>query len=86
MDGWPIQGMVTIGVITTFIFYARNFSQPLQQLANLYNTIQSALAGAERIFETIDEKPEINDKPDAKPLERYKGRYRLRESRLQLRW
>jgi len=74
LGGWmAIQGMVTIGVITTFIFYARNFSQPLQQLANLYNTVQSALAGAERIFETIDEKPEINDKPDARPLEEIKG-------------
>jgi ATP-binding cassette subfamily B multidrug efflux pump len=74
LGGWmAIQGMVTIGVITSFIFYARNFSQPLQQLANLYNTVQSALAGAERIFETIDEKPEINDKPDAKPLEEIKG-------------
>ena len=74
LGGWmAIQGMVTIGVITSFIFYARNFSQPLQQLANLYNTIQSALAGAERIFETIDEKPELNDKPDAKPLKEIKG-------------
>lgn len=74
LGGWmAVQGTVTIGVITSFIFYARNFSQPLQQLANLYNTVQSALAGAERIFETIDEKPEINDKPDAKPLEEIKG-------------
>jgi ATP-binding cassette subfamily B protein len=74
LGGWmAVQGMVSIGVITSFIFYARNFSQPLQQLANLYNTIQSALAGGERIFETIDEKPEINDKPGAKPLEEIKG-------------
>jgi len=74
LGGWmAIQGMVTIGVITSFIFYTRNFSQPLQQLASLYNTIQSALAGAERIFETIDEKPEINDKPDAEPLREIKG-------------
>ena len=74
LGGWmAVQGMVSIGVITSFIFYARSFSQPLQQLANLYNTVQSALAGAERIFETIDEKPEINDKPGAKPLEEIKG-------------
>jgi ATP-binding cassette subfamily B multidrug efflux pump len=74
LGGWmAVQGMATIGVITSFIFYARSFSQPLQQLANLYNTIQSALAGAERIFETIDEKPEINDKLGAKPLEEIKG-------------
>ncbi len=74
LGGWmAVQGMVTIGVITSFIFYARNFSQPLQQLANLYNTVQSALAGAERVFEIIDEKPEINDRPDAVPLHEIEG-------------
>jgi ATP-binding cassette subfamily B protein len=74
LGGWmAIQGMVTIGVITSFIFYARNFSQPLQQLANLYNTVQSALAGAERIFEIVDEKPEITDKSNAVPLGEIKG-------------
>ncbi len=74
LGGWmAIQGMVTIGVITSFIFYAQSFSQPIQQLANLYNTIQSSLAGAERIFETIDEKPEVNDAPDAKPLDEIRG-------------
>lgn len=74
LGGWmAIQGMITVGVITSFIFYARNFSQPLQQLANLYNTVQSALAGAERIFEIVDERPEIKDKPDALPLKEIVG-------------
>lgn len=74
LGGWlALQGSVTVGVITSFIFYSRNFVQPLRQLAELYNNVQSALAGAERIFEIVDTKPEINDKPDAKPLGEIKG-------------
>jgi len=74
LGAWlAVQGAVTVGLITTFIFYARNFVQPLRQLASLYNTVQSALAGAERVFEIVDEKPEISDKPDAKPLKEIRG-------------
>ncbi len=49
-----LQGLVTVGMITAFIAYAQNFLQPLRQLANMYNSIQAALAGAERVFEVID--------------------------------
>ncbi len=74
LGGWlALQGAVTIGVITSFIFYSRNFVQPLRQLAELYNSVQSALAGAERIFEVVDTKPEITDKPGAKPIGEIKG-------------
>ena len=74
LGGWlALQGAVTIGVITSFIFYARNFVQPLRQLAELYNSVQSALAGAERIFEVVDTEPEITDKPDAKPIGEIRG-------------
>ena len=74
LGGWlALQGVVTVGIITSFIFYARNFVQPLRQLAELYNSVQSALAGAERIFEVVDTKPEITDKPDAKPLGEIRG-------------
>jgi len=74
LGAWlAVRGAVTVGLITTFIFYARNFVQPLRQLASLYNTVQSALAGAERVFEIVDEKPEISDKPDAKPLREIRG-------------
>jgi len=69
LGGWlALQGAVTVGIITSFIFYSRNFVQPLRQLAELYNSVQSALAGAERIFDIVDTKPEITDKPDAKPI------------------
>ena len=74
LGGWlVVTGAVSVGLVATFINYSRNFVQPLRQLADLYNSIQSALAGAERVFEIIDTKPEINDKPDAKPLKEIKG-------------
>jgi ATP-binding cassette subfamily B protein len=60
-----LQGMVTIGVIAAFITYSRRFADPLRHFANLYNSILSALAGAERIFEIIDTEPELTDIPDA---------------------
>jgi ATP-binding cassette subfamily B multidrug efflux pump len=49
-----LQGLVTVGTIAAFISYGRNYVQPLQQLANMYNAIQAALAGAERVFEILD--------------------------------
>jgi ATP-binding cassette, subfamily B, multidrug efflux pump len=56
---------VTVGTIATFISYGQNFINPLRQLANMYNSIQAALAGAERVFEIIDTPPETDDAPDA---------------------
>jgi len=73
--GWfAVQGLASVGVIATFVNYARSFSRPLNQIAQLFNTIQSALAGAERVFEILDEVPEIVDAPDAHPLETIHGR------------
>ncbi|HJX24350.1 MAG TPA: ABC transporter ATP-binding protein [Candidatus Bathyarchaeia archaeon] len=68
-----LMNLITIGVIAAFITYARNFVQPLRQIADLYSSIQTALAGAERVFEIMDERPEITDKPGAVPLEGIKG-------------
>ena len=56
-----LQGLVTVGMIATFISYAQNFIQPLRQLANMYNSIQAALAGAERVFEIIDTPAEVDN-------------------------
>jgi ATP-binding cassette subfamily B multidrug efflux pump len=72
--GWlAIQGLATVGTIATFISYGRRFTQPLRQLANIYNDIQAALAGAERVFEIIDTQPEMEDALDADPLESIHG-------------
>ena len=65
LGGWlALRDLVTIGVIATFITYAQNFIQPLRMLANIYNSIQAALAGAERIFEIIDTLPEADTVPE----------------------
>jgi len=62
LGGWlALQGLVSVGIIATFIIYGQNFIQPLRQLANMYNTIQAALAGAERVFEIIDTPVEVDE-------------------------
>ncbi|MGO9309656.1 MAG: ABC transporter ATP-binding protein [Spirochaetia bacterium] len=62
--GWlALRGLVSVGNIAAFAMYARRFAEPLRTLADLYNTIQSALAGAERVFQILDEKPEVTDAP-----------------------
>lgn len=68
-----LKGMATVGTIAAFINYSRQFGRPLGQIANLYNSIQSAIAGAERIFQIIDEVPELTDAPDALPLAEING-------------
>jgi ATP-binding cassette subfamily B multidrug efflux pump len=76
--GWlAIQGLTTVGTIAAFISYAQRFIQPLRQLANIYNTIQAALAGAERVFEIIDTQPELEDEPDSLPLDSIRGDVRF---------
>jgi ATP-binding cassette subfamily B multidrug efflux pump len=55
-----LQGLVTVGMIAAFITYGRNFINPLRQLANMYNAIQAALAGVERVFEIIDTPSEVD--------------------------
>jgi ATP-binding cassette subfamily B protein len=55
LGGWlALSGLVSVGVIAAFINYGQNFVNPLRQLSNLYNTIQAALAGAERVLAVID--------------------------------
>lgn len=74
LGGWmTVMGWITVGLVASFITYARNFVQPLRQLADLYNSIQTALAGAERVFKIMDEKAEIADKPGAISLDDIRG-------------
>jgi len=74
VGGWmAVQGLASVGAIAGFINYSRQFSRPLNEIANLYNSIQSAIAGAERVFAIIDEKPDLVDAPDAKPLPAIQG-------------
>jgi len=69
LGGWLVlNGLASVGIIVAFISYSRQFSQPLRWIADMYNNIQSALAGSERIFEIIDEQPELKDAPNAVSL------------------
>ncbi len=69
LGGWlALQGLVSVGIIATFINYGKNFVNPLQQIANLYNSIQAALAGAERVFQIIDTPGELPDASEAVSL------------------
>jgi ATP-binding cassette subfamily B multidrug efflux pump len=67
LGGWlALEGLVSVGIIATFINYGQNFVQPLRQISNLYNTLQAALAGAERVFEILDTPSELDDAPEAR--------------------
>lgn len=63
-----IKGYITIGMISSFLLYVRQFSRPFVDIANIYNNFQTAVAGAERILDIIDETPEPQDIPNALPL------------------
>jgi len=66
------SAVFSIGLLTSFIMYSRNFLMPIQQIAGIYNVIQAALAGAERVFEIMDTKPDILERPD-NPVEFKEG-------------
>ena len=67
------QRAITIGDVQAFIQYARQFSQPINQLANIANMIQLTMASAERVFELLDEQEEIPEAADAKVIEYPQG-------------
>ncbi len=69
-----VGGGITLGILVAFLAYVTSFFRPIVNLTTFYNTIQSALAAAERIFETIDTKPQIIDALDAIELPRVEGR------------
>lgn len=68
-----VRNMITVGVIASFLSYSRQFTRPLNDLANIFNTLQSAVAGAERVFEILDVKEETGDAQNAKILDNFQG-------------
>lgn len=68
---FAINGMISIGVISAFIVYAKQFGRPIDELAQVYGQIQTAIAGAERVFEIMDETPE--DKSGNHNMENIEG-------------
>ncbi len=69
-----IQGVITIGTLVAFINYLGRFFGPIQDLTNIYNVLQSAMAGAERIFGIMDIEPRVKDVPGAIELDYVEGR------------
>lgn len=70
---------VTLGLVITFLAYVQRFNQPIQQIAVLWTNIQNAVAGAERIFTILDEKPAVIDKSEARAMSEIKGKVEFNE-------
>lgn len=67
------NGMIGIGMISSFLLYSKQFARPFVDIANIYNNFQTAVAGAERVFEILDEEEEPEDIPDARELYHPRG-------------
>src|SRR5262249_7603290 len=71
---WQILlGTLTVGTLVAFVSYLIQVYQPIEDLVRVTNTSQQALAAAERIFEYLDETPDVVEKPDAISLDRVQG-------------
>lgn len=68
-----VKGVITVGIIASFLSYSRQFARPLNEVASIFNTLQSAVAGAERVFEVLDEMEEPADLENAVDLVNVKG-------------
>ena len=68
-----LAGSMSIGNISSFVLYSRKFSGPINEAANIFSELQSALAAAERVFRLLDEEPEPADAEEAEELEQAEG-------------
>jgi ABC-type multidrug transport system fused ATPase/permease subunit len=68
-----IDGTVSLGVLVAFVGYLTNFFDPIQQLSQVYTTYQSGMAALDKIFELLDEQPDVRDAPDAVALPPLRG-------------
>lgn len=71
--GMVTRGEVTVGTLVAFTSYMGRFWMPLSTMSNFYNQLLIAMASAERVFEILDTKPEVTDKPGAVPMPPIKG-------------
>ncbi len=72
------QGALTIGVVVAFLSYVNRFFEPIQDLSQLYTTLQAATAGGERVLELLDTPPQVRDRPGALEAPPLAGRVELR--------
>ena len=71
------SGDVTIGVLASFVFYLQSFFDPIQQLSQLYTTYQAGMAALDKVFELLDEEPDLIERPDATDLPTVRGEIRF---------
>ncbi|OPY10332.1 MAG: putative ABC transporter ATP-binding protein [Syntrophus sp. PtaB.Bin001] len=70
VGGWmAVSGTITVGIIASFLNYSKQFARPINELANQYNSLQAAIAGAERVFEVMDEEPDLTNSPSMLDLQ-----------------
>ncbi len=75
LNGGTMGGQaVTLGLVITYINLVQRLNQPIGQIAVMWTNVQSAIAGSERIFELLDEEPEIQDPPQPVAVDRLRGR------------
>jgi ATP-binding cassette subfamily B multidrug efflux pump len=72
-------GALTIGVVVAFLSYVNRFFEPIQDLSQLYTTLQAATAGGERVLELLDAQPKVQDRPGAVEAPPLAGRVELRD-------
>lgn len=77
--GRTIQGFVTIGTLFAFTQYVRNFFNPLQDLSDVFNNLQAAMASAERIFGVLDEVETVADPAQPRLIEHFAGSVEFRD-------
>ncbi len=68
---------VTIGVLVSFVFYLQTFFDPIQQLSQLYTTYQAGMAALDKVFDLLDEQPDLDERADAVDLPRVRGEIRF---------
>ena len=74
-----MSGALTLGTLIAFIQYAQSFFQPIRNLSNQYDTLQRAMAGAERIFGLLDEDQAVQETPAPATLDRVRGQIEFRD-------
>jgi ABC-type multidrug transport system fused ATPase/permease subunit len=74
---WVAQGSLSLGVVVAFLAYVTRFFEPIQELSQLYTSMQAAVAGGERVLEILDTEPEIADRPQATEMPPIIGRVEL---------
>ncbi len=72
-------GELTLGVLVAFMAYVTRFFQPIQELSQLYTTMQAAMAGGERVLDLLDTQPEVRDRASAREMPPISGRVELRQ-------